>query len=94
MAYLGGTGPLSFVVRPRKVRFPVGVEGEILNSDRTGHIVTVADDNVNTGGFLIFERWSGSNGPNAKGAFDSWVQTEADVGKFFAEAGWMVAWRQ
>ena len=81
-------------VRPRKVKVPIGVEGEILNSDRAGHIVTVADDNANTGGFLIFERWIGSNGPNAEGAFDSWVQSEVDLGKFFAEAGWEVSWRK
>jgi hypothetical protein len=86
--------PLMSNVRRHKVRVPIGVEGQILNSDRAGHVVTVADDNVNTGGFLVVERWPGSNGPNAKGAFDSWVQSEADLEKFFAEAGWKVAWRE
>ena len=75
------------------MKIPLGVEGEILASEKDGHLVVVRDDSANTGGFLIYERWAGSHGPNAGGAFDSWVENEAQLEAFFAEASWNVSWR-
>jgi hypothetical protein len=72
----------------------VGVQGHILNSNRSGHMVRVEDDRPGSGGYLIFERWRGSDGPNGSGEFDSWVSNEAALAAFFAEAGWHVEWLQ
>jgi len=74
------------------MRIPIGVIGCILNSDRVAHRVRVADDLDNTGGFLIYEWWDGSNGPNDYQGFDSWVETRDDLQQFFAESGWQVDW--
>lgn len=52
----------------------------------------VEDDSENTGGFLVFERWVDSGGPNNEGAFDSWVENLESLGKFFVESGWDVKW--
>jgi hypothetical protein len=51
------------------------------------------DDRKATGGFLIYEWWTESNGPNHKGAFDSWVESEAALERFIVESGWVVQWR-
>lgn len=71
---------------------PIEVIGTILNSRHAGHKVRVSDDSENTGGFLIFEWWQGSDGPNAANAFDSWVEKKADLEEFFLETGWVVQW--
>ena len=73
---------------------PFGLVGAVTNSDRPGHRVRVQDDRENTGGFLIFEWWHGSNGPNESGAFDSWVQTQDDLISFIQHSGWQIDWGQ
>lgn len=74
------------------MQVPIGPIGLILNSDRAGHFVRVEDDSENTGGFLVFEWWVDSGGPNKEGAFDSWVENLESLGKFFVESGWEVKW--
>jgi hypothetical protein len=71
---------------------PLEVEGQVINSSHIGHTVKVADDQEATGGFLIYEWWQESSGPNQNGAFDSWVESEADLEQFFVESGWVVQW--
>ena len=84
---------------PRKfgaVPIPVGVVGRVLNSDHSGHMVRVDDDSANTGGFLLFERWDGSDGPNHGqcfgGWFDNWVANESELEDFFINADWQIHW--
>lgn len=72
--------------------FFCGSVGAIQNSAKTGHMLRVEDDTGNSGGFLIFEWWDGSAGPNANGVFDSWVDSEEGVSKFLDESGWCVVW--
>jgi hypothetical protein len=71
---------------------PFGVEGSIVNSSRAGHGVRVEDDRATTGGFLVYEWWTDSDGPNDNGAFDSWVENEGSLERFFAESNWKVQW--
>lgn len=47
------------------------IAGRIINSSKPHHMVRVEDDAANTGGFLIYEWWAGSSGPNENHAFDS-----------------------
>ena len=72
---------------------PIGIEGYISNSEYHSHVVVVQDDTDNTGGFLIFESWAGSSGPNPSGAFDSWVESISALEQFFAESGWVIQWK-
>ncbi len=74
------------------MKIPIGVEGRVLASGKAEHFVVAKDDRANTGGFLIYERWAGSKGPSAAGAFDSWVDGEAGLQAFFTEAGWNIVW--
>lgn len=67
--------------------------GTVTNSEHPNHRVRVVDDSKGTGGFLIFEWWDGSNGPNENRAFDSWVETREDLEAFFREGGWNVEWK-
>jgi hypothetical protein len=71
---------------------PVGVTGEILDGEHRGMKVRVEDDSGNTGGYLIFQWWSGSQGPNADGAFDDWVENEEQLKAYFEESNWRLAW--
>lgn len=92
---LGFLGRQAFVCTQEKLydmTIPLNVEGRIVNAAREGHFVRVEDDRVNTGGFLIYEWWSGSDGPNDKGAFDSWVESKETLSRFFAESEWTVQW--
>jgi len=72
---------------------PIEIEGRISNSEYSSHVVLVKNDNANTGGFLIFESWVGSDGPNSNGSFDSWVENASALEQFFAESGWVVQWK-
>jgi hypothetical protein len=72
----------------------VGTTGSVTNTDRRGHCVRVEDDRANTGGFLVYEWWEGSNGPNENAAFDSWVESQVELSRFFQEAGWLVQWHE
>ena len=72
----------------------VGVVGHVLNGDHSGHVVRIENDNASTGGFLVFERWDGHQGPNHDGWFDSWVEDEAALRRFFDSAGWEVRWSE
>ena len=74
------------------MEIPCGVVGVINNSEKAGHKVRVADDAETTGGFLIYEWWTGSNGPNEAGAFDGWVEDRGALRRYFEEAGWQVQW--
>jgi len=66
--------------------------GTVLNSTESGHKVKVVDDSSNTGGFLIYEWWEGSDGLNEQGAFDCWVQDQYALRSFFDEAEWIIEW--
>ena len=68
--------------------------GRVITSTKPGHSVFVRDDQANTGGFLVLEWWEGSDGPNASGAFDSWVESESALCQFFKESKWQVEWSQ
>lgn len=66
----------------------VGQVGKILSGDEVGRYVKVIDDGPNTGGFLIVA----AADPNLREGFDSWVENEELLRRFFEEAGWKVEW--
>jgi hypothetical protein len=74
------------------MNIPTDTVGAVLNSVKPGHRIRVVDDSGNTGGFLVYEWWEGSDGPDEFGGFDSWVQDEDSLQRLFAEAGWLVSW--
>lgn len=74
--------------------YRVGVVGVILNSDKLQHEVRIEDDRENTGGYLVFERWRGSRGPNGDGWFDAWVDDELALSQLLIEEGWQIRWDQ
>jgi hypothetical protein len=74
------------------MHIPLETVGLIRNSDKHNHKVRVADDSESTGGFLVYEWWQGSDGPNQDFAFDSWVESELALQQFFKETGWLVQW--
>ena len=74
------------------MKIPINVVGSILNSGKAAHRVRVAYDANDTGGFLIYEWWDGSEGPNEHRGFDSWVDNRDDLQQFFAESGWQIDW--
>ncbi len=76
----------------RADNYHISVVGSVLNSNKAGHEVRIEDDTENTGGYLIFERWSGSDGPNGEGWFDSWVPDESSLKQFFIDNGWQIRW--
>ena len=41
---------------------------------------------------MIFERWKNSDGPNANGEFDNWVEDRDSLERFFLESDWRLAW--
>jgi hypothetical protein len=87
-AYVGG--PVIFTFYGMNI--PVGLEGHILDSKHAGHVIRVEDDIANTGGFLVFQRWSGSDGPNGNGEFDDWVENLEALESYFVESGLQVHW--
>ena len=76
------------------MKIPIGLPGHVTNSEQLGHFVRVDDDRDETGGFLIFEWWEGSDGLDENGAFDSWVETRTDLDAYFQNAGWRIVWTQ
>lgn len=75
------------------MHIPLNTEGHISNSAHPEHYVLVRDDFENTGGLLVFEWWKNSTGPNANGAFDSWIEDAPSLERFFAESAWIVEWK-
>jgi hypothetical protein len=73
-------------------KIPIGVQGRVMNTPQPGLTVRVENDSEDTGGFLIYQWWHGSQGPNQHGAFDDWVESVEGVEKFFAQKGWSVNW--
>ena len=71
---------------------PLNTAGDVIGSKHRNHKIKVVDDSESTGGFLIYEWWDGSDGPNSNHAFDSWVETLADAQQFIVEAKYRVAW--
>ena len=74
------------------MNIPLGAIGKIVNSSSGDHMVRVDDDTVNTGGFLIYEWWPGSTGPNKDRAFDSWVESKDDLQRVIEQSGWLIEW--
>jgi hypothetical protein len=74
------------------MNIPLNTEGRISNTKYPGHHVLVKEDIGNTGGFLVFEWWENSDGPNENGAFDCWVEDLSSLKRFFDESAWVVIW--
>lgn len=72
---------------------PLDTEGIIKNSEHPSHKVLVRDDHENTGGYLIFEWWEKSGGPNENEAFDDWVENSNALEQYFVESGWLIEWK-
>ena len=75
------------------MKITIEVIGTIMNSQHTSHHIRVADDAENTGGFIIYEWWQGSDGPNSNQSFDSWVENKDSLAKFFLESDWDIQWQ-
>lgn len=58
---------------------PIGVVGRVPGSVHSNHFVRVEDDRKQTGGFLIFHWWDGS-----ENVFDDWVLA-SDLDRYFEE---------
>ena len=74
------------------MKIQMAVVGRVINSDKENHLIRIENDAQNTGGFLIFEKWVGSDGPNTREWFDSWIKDEASIERFIAESGWEIEW--
>jgi len=75
------------------MKVPIGIEGQINNSEHPAHRVLVRDDSEQSGGFIVYEWWDRSNGPNRNAAFDSWVEDMASLNAFFGESSWHEDWQ-
>ena len=73
-------------------KIPIGVQGRVINAPQQGLTLLLENDSQNTGGFLIYQWWNGSQGPNEHGAFDDWVASLDGVEQFIANNGWSVDW--
>jgi hypothetical protein len=62
--------------------------GKIVAGDEAGHYVRVVDDRRNSGGFLILTAAT----PDMQDGYDSWVEDEATLQRFFEESGWVIDW--
>ena len=66
--------------------------GLITTGPDAGKFVLVPDDQVRTGGLLVFE----SVAPDvlsARRVFDFWVEQRDHLAASFSESGWNVEWR-
>ena len=70
---------------------PVGFHGKVRNENYPTITVLVrrCDDNS---GFLIYQWWDGSNGPNEYSAFDDWVENADELEHYFVQKNWAVEW--
>lgn len=71
----------------------IGVVGVVTNGEHPGMHTRIEDDSENTGGYLIYQWWEGSDGPNPQGAFDDWVETVSDLRKFLGRSEWVIEWQ-
>ena len=69
-------------------RIEIGLWGKILAGEKAGWHVLIEDDSADSGGFLIFK----SRTASLDDCFDSWVQSKAELDRFFDFAGWRVEW--
>jgi len=76
------------------ITIPFGIHGRVLNGDHPNMMIRVEDDAENTGGFLIYQWWDGSDGPNEHSAFDDWVESRAALEQYFAHKAWSVEWEK
>ena len=71
---------------------PIGVIGKIRNGEHAEMHVRVEDDAKSTGGYLVYQLWKNSGGPNADGAFDDWVESKKQLEDYFDSTGWSIDW--
>ena len=76
------------------MKHKIGIVGIVTNGEHPNMRIRIEDDSPNTRGFLIYQWWNGSNGPNAENAFDDWVESEDDLSKYLEESGWIIEWQQ
>lgn len=76
------------------MNIPYATDGRIVNTDHNRHVVRVEDDRAKSGGFFIYQRWKGTDGPGSDGGSDYWVEDEDSLARFFTEAGWSVEWKR
>ncbi|CAG0991648.1 hypothetical protein BURK2_02421 [Burkholderiales bacterium] len=66
----------------------LGKVGKIIAGDDTGHYVKVIDDREDSGGFLILI----AKTQDMQDGYDSWVEDEKALYRFFEESRWIVDW--
>jgi hypothetical protein len=74
------------------MNIPIGVLGKIRNGEHADMRVRIEDDSLNTGGYLVYQWWKNSEGPNAEGAFDDWVESQKQLEEYFEAKGWSIDW--
>lgn len=67
---------------------PLGRIGTIVAGNEVGRYVKVIDDSKNTGGYLILT----SDHADFRDGFDSWVEDDDALQRYFRESGWLIEW--
>jgi hypothetical protein len=75
------------------MNIPIGVLGKVKSNEGDCRWVEVGNDTKDSGGFFVYQRCSGPEGPDGGCDFDDWVKNEQELEKYFAEMGWQVEWR-
>ena len=74
------------------MNIPIGITGRIRNGEHADMHVRVEDDAASTGGYLVFQWWKDSDGPNPNGAFDDWVESIEQLDTYFGSTEWIIDW--
>lgn len=66
----------------------IGKVGRIVAGQEMGSYIRVVDDEASTGGFLIFS----GTASDMQDGFDSWVENEQMLQRYFEESKWVIEW--
>lgn len=71
------------------MKIPINKIGKIVAGLEAGRYVKLLDHTDDSGGYLIL---TAASSDMQTEAFDSWVESMAEVSKFFEESKWTVEW--
>ena len=90
------SAPSTFIAELKRsakiMKIPIGVVGRIKNGEHAKMLVRVVDVSANTGGYLVYQWWPNSVGPNPDGAFDDWVESLKQLEEYFISTNWSIDW--
>ena len=70
----------------------IGKKGSIAKGKQKGWYVTIQDDSLSTGGFLILQEPPHVSSEQKLQVFDDWVEDGESLKSYFDEAGWEIDW--